>query len=63
MSEFADWLKKLGINPDLANLTAQQHEALEDRHGYLHSAHSPCVKGSLTCAAIKAGEDFKEKYE
>ena len=47
----------------LAALTIQQHEALEDRHGYLHAAHTPCAKGSLTCAAIKAGEDFKRKHE
>ena len=44
---------------DLANLTAVQHEALE----YYASPQQVNFSDEVARDAIKAGEDFKKKYE
>lgn len=79
---FAGWLREwagtvtsprddmAAVVDDLANLAAQQHEALLERPDE-HDGGCSAGISKLACkcsrqdadAAIKAGENFKEKYE
>ena len=74
--KFAEWIRpdyaacETKEYRDLAELCAQQHEAIAKRHRYDFLAHMPghdCAKnaeaGNLDCIAIQAAEEFQEKYQ
>ncbi len=55
---------------DLANLSAQQHEALVKRHDFIfaitsgkgHDCAANAKAGNLTCQALEAARELMEKY-
>ena len=68
MSDFAKWLRRFenersvyGFSADLADLAAQQHEALLMHACIPQPDRADCRRAADV--ALKAAEEFQEKYE